>query len=277
MLIYFPVSNMYNDIIVDEFNTTPYAFLDKYELLNQNNWYINASFIDGPLRDDLKYFIATQYPLSNTIGKFYQMCFTHGSKLIVMLSSFDEDGRKKSDKYIPNSIGMANTFTINDDAIIQVILRKEQWIIKGCLIKRELEIKTNDEFRLINHIQMVNWPDFLIPNEELGYETIDNLIQLIIEYREMNENSPIVIHCSAGIGRTGTFITLFNIVKCLRLYKTIIAPIDLLSRPKPFISVFNMVRMLREQRLGMVASVEQYSYIYQFICKWITINMELIE
>jgi protein tyrosine phosphatase len=77
---------------------------------------------------------------------------------------------------------------------------------------------------------------------------------------------------SAGIGRTGTFIAIYNILKCL----TVINTVNKSSQVKtsPFISIFNIVRKLREQRFGMVTDSNQYKFIYEFILDWIKKNIE---
>jgi protein tyrosine phosphatase len=77
---------------------------------------------------------------------------------------------------------------------------------------------------------------------------------------------------SAGIGRTGTFIAIYNILKCLMITNTV----NKVSLVKtcPFFSVFNVVRKLREQRFGMVTDAMQYKFIYEFILDWIQKNID---
>ena len=112
---------------------------------------------------------------------------------------------------------------------------------------------------------MLNWPDYSKPDENKGYKTINYLIHYIAESRELFPKSPVLIHCSAGTGRTGTLIAIFNLIKCISFFNGVNYDKDV----KPFISVFNMVRKLREQRKGMVSCWEQYKFIYQFVFLWI--------
>lgn len=216
-------------------------------------------------------FIATQGPILNTIAKFYKMCLTHGSKLIIMLNCFEEEGRKKCERYFPSVIGDKCIFSIyngnDNNSKIEVTLQKEEWIIENCLKKRRLLININEEIKIIEHIQMINWPDYCAPDTNTGFDTINRLIRIVIDYRKEDKLLPIVVHCSAGIGRTGTFISIFNLIKCLMVYKSIDLN-ELCSKPKAFLCVFNVVKMIRDQRIGMVTSVEQYKYIYQYIFEW---------
>lgn len=213
-------------------------------------------------------FIATQGPLSNTIGKFYQMCFTHEVKLIIMLNWFEEEGRKKCERYYPQIIGEQCIYNYgNNDGKVEVTLQNEEWLILNCLIKRRLLIHINNEYKSIEHIQMFNWSDHCAPDINTGFDTINKLIRIIIDCREDFELSPVIVHCSAGIGRTGTFIALFNLIKCLLVYQSIDYK-EMYSKPKAFLCVFNVVKMIREQRIGMVTSLEQYKFIYEFVFEW---------
>ena len=253
-------NNRYLDILPFSFNAVPFQNNLKFIKDNQNDWYINASYINGPFINDEKCFIAAQAPIEETIGKFYKMIFNNNVKLLIMLCCFEEEGRKKCEYYIPKNI---NEEIIYDNEIKVKILSIE-FLIENCIIKREILIKINNEEKKITHIQMLNWPDYSIPNFENGYKTINFLIYLIAKYRKFYLNSPILIHCSAGSGRTGTLIAIFNLVKCIMFFKKVNYDKDV----KPFISIFNIVRKLREQRSGMVGCFEQYKFIYQYIIEW---------
>lgn len=82
--------------ILDKYNVACIADdLGKNYELNLDDLYVNASFIDGPLSEDYKFFIATQGPLNNTISKFWKLIFYQDVKLIVMLCRLEEDLRVK--------------------------------------------------------------------------------------------------------------------------------------------------------------------------------------
>ncbi len=254
-------NNRYSDILPYEFNVVPFQNSKNFEKNNQKDWYINASYINGPFVNDEKCFIAAQAPVKNTINKFYKMLFNNDVKLIIMLCSFEEYGRKKCEYYLPNELN--KELILENDLTVKIT--NVEFIIDNCLIKREIQLKLNNEIKTLYHLQMLNWPDYSKPDENKGYKTINYLIHYIAESRELFPKSPVLIHCSAGTGRTGTLIAIFNLIKCISFFNGVNYDKDV----KPFISVFNMVRKLREQRKGMVSCWEQYKFIYQFVFLWI--------
>ena len=122
---------------------------------------------------------------------------------------------------------------------------------------------------------MINWPDHNSPNEDTGYKTIEYILSTINEIKSNFPNSPILTHCSAGTGRTGVLIAIYNLTRSFNIIKYINLGIDnIQNKIKPFMSVFNTVRKLREQRMGMVSSYAQYKYIYDFAFEFIRRNFE---
>lgn len=130
--------------------------------------------------------------------------------------------------------------------------------------------KNQNDTRKINQYQIINWPDHSEPEKETGYATIEQVLMLMQENICFTPKSPILLHCSGGIGRTGTMIAIYNIIKSFSIVK-IWNNLTQYSL-KPFMSVFNSVRKLREQRYGMVSSMEQYKYIYDFCLEWFNRN-----
>jgi protein tyrosine phosphatase len=90
----------------------------------------------------------------------------------------------------------------------------------------------------------------------------DDLILKMDEEINQGYSNPFLVHCSDGVGRSGTFIALFIIIKCLMMQKK-----DKVENPK--FNVFNVVRKLREERYSMVNNASMYKYIYDFSKKWI--------
>jgi protein tyrosine phosphatase len=181
-----------------------------------------------------------------------------------MLCNMEEDSRKKCECYWPTTINETKQFQ-NE---IEITLEKEEWIIKNSIIKREFILKIKSEERRFLQFQVINWPDHSPPEEENGFTTINYVCSLLNEQQQSKtQKSPILLHCSAGTGRTGTIIAIANILKCFNLIKqwNTLSEIKVL----PFFSVFNVVRKLREQRIGMVSSYSQYRYIYEFCGEWI--------
>ena len=128
------------------------------------------------------------------------------------------------------------------------------------------ELLKINELNEINQIQILNWDEHEIPNDEILVKNIINtLINKINDNRIQNPEIPILIHCSAGVGRTGTFIAICQIIKCLEKIK--------LLKKEPILNVFNVVRKLREQRYSMVTDTIQYKSIYTLCINWIKENI----
>lgn len=159
---------------------------------------------------------------------------------------------------------------------VKLMVEKEEWILKDCIYRREVLVEFGGVEKKLTHIQIMNWPDHSQPDEDYGYLTIEKLLTIICEYRHTFPNSPVLTHCSAGTGRTGSLIAIFNLVKSLAVQKMCNEEyVPNAERISPFFSVFNVVRKLREQRMGMVSSWEQYKYIYEFIDEWINRNFNV--
>ena len=112
------------------------------------------------------------------------------------------------------------------------------------------------------HYNYLTWPDFGTP-EESEYEVIEDIISKMAEIEEDEGNkSKIIVHCSAGIGRTGTLIAIYNCISTIQHY------VDAQMEQKGKLSIFAIVRRLREQRYHMVHNELQYEFIYQFVHFW---------
>lgn len=123
-------------------------------------------------------------------------------------------------------------------------------------VVRELEVEFQGEVRQVKHFHFVAWPDHGVPSE---LESLDRFIE-DLQIEEEN-GKPVVIHCSAGVGRTGTLIALSQLKHIIYSQKS--AGVDM------GISVFSVVRRLREQRVLMVQSKEQYEILFDFVNLWI--------
>jgi protein tyrosine phosphatase len=132
----------------------------------------------------------------------------------------------------------------------------------------------NEEKRM-SSLQVLNWPDHDAPDSFTGYQTIESLLGFINELQVCFPQSPVLVHCSAGLGRTGTLIAVYNIFRSFQTLQCLNTYLVEEQKIKPFISVFNIVRKLREQRLGMVTDEKQYEYIYKFAFDWLEKNFDL--
>ena len=119
------------------------------------------------------------------------------------------------------------------------------------------------ETRTVGHYHSVGWPDRKVPKPE--YEVyFAELFEKISNIKDSQENIPIIVHCSAGVGRTGTTIALYFLVNLLKLYEN---EFGINLEKAPGLSIFGTVRCLREHRNFMVQTNDQYQYIYQFMHK----------
>ena len=209
----------------------------KYNIVELNSKeYINASFIHLPFKN---YFISTQGPIKTSINDFWEMILEYNTKIIIMLCNEIEKGREKCYQYWKGK------------KLLYKIKYEEKK--KDNLIVRNIIISNDNIKREITQIQYIGWPDHGIPEIKEAY---DNFISMIYFIIENYNNSPVVVHCSAGVGRTGTFLSIFNLVYEI-IYKK---NLDLIQ-----FSIFNTVRKLKEMRMLLVQNEEQYYFIYKFI------------
>ncbi len=248
--------NRHNDILPYTFNAVPLDLNISEKNLDN---YINASYINDPIRKKTKLFIATKGPLKETIPSFWKMIYNHKTKLVIMLSSSLEEIDGRSAIYWPKDKDSSLNFQENNicvNMISQDEIIPNSLIIKKFLINNELEVK---------QIHIICWPDHGMPRDHnLAIEIVDTMINYIKIEREEENRGPIVVHCSAGVGRTGTVIAIYVIILCLEYLRKLNKPL--------IMNVFNVVRKLREQRYSLVTDTEQYKFIYDYCLNWIQKN-----
>ena len=108
----------------------------------------------------------------------------------------------------------------------------------------------------IIQLHFTGWPDAGIPKIDLTYQTF---LEMFVVVKKNKNTFPMVVHCSAGVGRTGTFIAMYN------LYNEILQQIDDLTKKEIEFSIFNLVRKMKEMRMFLVQNVYQYLFVHQFI------------
>lgn len=200
--------------------------------------YINASFIDG--YKHRKAYIATQAPLNETIDDFWRMLWEVNSNIIVMLTKLREMGREKCAQYWPQDRSVRYQYFVIDPI---AEYNMTQYVLR--------EFKMTDardgQSRTIRQFQFNDWPEQGVPKSG------ESIIELIGQVHKTKEQfglmGPITVHCSAGVGRTGVFITLSIVLERMRF--------------EGVIDVFNTVKMLRAQRPAMVQTEDQYQFCYR--------------
>ena len=223
--------------------------------------YINANFIDGTLINSENMFIATQAPLHGTMDAFWTMIWQYDVDLILMICCINESGIKKCEEYFPEEGTLQS-------ASFEISVEKTSYLSIN-LIQRTFTLVhiQSQESKRIMHLHGKSWPDQGAPNINDEFNSIDAIIQLIKSRRVMNPSCKIAVHCSAGIGRTGLFIGIYNMVVALEE----LIELDIQNgMNNARVSVFGVTRRLREQRWGMVNSLKQYKFMYKFMEYWIT-------
>ena len=231
-----------------------YALLDRYSdikayehnriIINNEQKYINASPINIISNE---YFISTQGPKNETIDDFWRMIDEHKCNLIVMLCNLKENGSEKCANYWDNNY-------LKNYSIIEVkeTNENENIVIRDIKFTNKSKIEKS-----VKQIHFTGWPDKGVPNLEDGkiFETFIKMIKLTDEYKK---DGPIVAHCSAGVGRTGTYIAMYYLEK--EITKQIENKVNTIQ-----FSIFNLVRKLKEMRMYLVQNSLQYNFVYQFV------------
>uniref|UniRef100_G1RTM0 Receptor-type tyrosine-protein phosphatase F n=1 Tax=Nomascus leucogenys TaxID=61853 RepID=G1RTM0_NOMLE len=193
--------------------------------------YINASFLDGYRSQ--KAYIATQGPLAESTEDFWRMLWEHNSTIIVMLTKLREMGREKCHQYWPAERSARYQYFVVDP---MAEYNMPQYILR--------EFKVTDardgQSRTIRQFQFTDWPEQGVPKTGEGF--IDFIGQVHKTKEQFGQDGPITVHCSsAGVGRTGVFITLSIVLERMR-YEGVV-------------DMFQTVKTLRTQRPAMVTSI----------------------
>ncbi|XP_049473268.1 receptor-type tyrosine-protein phosphatase F isoform X5 [Panthera uncia] len=200
--------------------------------------YINASFLDGYRQQ--KAYIATQGPLAESTEDFWRMLWEHNSTIIVMLTRLREMGREKCHQYWPAERSARYQYFVVDP---MAEYNMPQYILR--------EFKVTDardgQSRTIRQFQFTDWPEQGVPKTGEGF--IDFIGQVHKTKEQFGQDGPITVHCSAGVGRTGVFITLSIVLERMR-YEGVV-------------DMFQTVKTLRTQRPAMVQTEDQYQLCYR--------------
>jgi len=195
--------------------------------------------------------------VDNTVGDFWRMVWIHNVSVVVMLTKEFENGVQKSSRYWPVS-DSPNTKITFFHYEITILTKERDPEVGDDLIIRTFELKNlkvNEE-RTIIHYQYTGWPDHGLPPPAHSHHFLH--LMKLVDNAIAEKGGPICIHCSAGIGRTGTFCTIHINVHIIRQY------FEKHLRPPP-LSIVSTVLRLRKQRHGMVQTKEQFLFCYQII------------
>ena len=232
------------------FNLDRYSDIKPYKhnkiSINNGKRYINASPINIGKKE--KYFISTQGPKPETIEDFWTMVYENNSNVIVMLCNVTEGGRIKCENYWEKP--QMKKFSVE--------IQNEEKSKMHTIRTLKLKIKEKNEERIINQIHFTAWPDHGIPDISDGkvFQDFCEINQKVDELN--NKNNPMIVHCSAGVGRTGTFVSMYLLEKEIN---------EQIHAKKNYIrfNIFNLVRKIKEMRLYMVQNVDQYRFVYAYV------------
>lgn len=219
----------------------------RVKLESTENDYINASLV--AMEEAQRSYILTQGPLRNTCGHFWLMIWEQKTKAIVMLNRVIEKGSEKCAQYWPTAEEREMTFR---DTCLQVMLLSED--TKSYYTTRVLELQniSTGEKREIYHFHYTTWPDFGVPESPASF------LNFLFKVRESGalgvDHGPAVVHCSAGIGRSGTF----------SLVDTCVVLMEKRKDPSS-VDIKSILLDMRKCRMGLIQTPDQLRFSFMAV------------
>ncbi|KAK0425113.1 hypothetical protein QR680_009039 [Steinernema hermaphroditum] len=238
-----PTKNRYKDVLC--------ADRERVVLNKGDSDYIHANHVRGAPLPESQHFICTQGPLPGTVADFWRMCRQELTSSIIMLCETKEQGKEKCCQYWSERDG--DTMKIEGTEIS--VTTKGKFLHEGSGVTTTLlnvKEKGDSHDQWILHHQWKTWPDKGVP------ENFDNVLKLLQMIRKSDTKSSCVIHCSAGIGRTGTVVA---VEMCLQRL--------LQGRP---LEVLSVVKQLRAKRMHCVQTDLQYAFVYRVLIGFVSIR-----
>ncbi|VDK49930.1 unnamed protein product [Anisakis simplex] len=212
--------------------------------------YIHANYVDTP--STAHRFICAQAPKDGTVYDFWLMILQENIENIVMLGDFVEKGRSKCAHYFPEEENVL--FEVNDISV-ECTTKTALKEFSSNITQRSLKATRNGKIHKVKHYHWSVWPDQGVPN-------VDHSPFRLLQ-RVRSSKFPICIHCSAGIGRTGSIVVIEYIL-------------DRLKTNKNFEDLAEIVKQLRKQRAGIVQTDLQYLYVHRVMLNFF-MDYKLIE
>ncbi|CAK8696658.1 tyrosine-protein phosphatase non-receptor type 4-like [Clavelina lepadiformis] len=233
--------NRYRDVL-------PYDS-SRVSLSGSSSNYINANYVNIkiPGTDWTNHYIASQGPLPNTCADFWTMIWEQKANFIVMLTVLLERGRTKCHQYWPENGELAQFGQWNVQSLNEKV--SSSFAFRDFRLYHCHESASNSASRLIHQMQYIAWPDHGVPDDSSDF--LDFILQ--VRQKRVGMKEPCVVHCSAGIGRTGVLITV-ETAMCLIEANQPIYPIDI-------------AETLRNHRAMMIQTTSQFKFICDAIIR----------
>lgn len=219
--------------------------------------YINANLVEIPRLN--KSYILTQGPLPHTAKHFWQMIWEQNSAAIVMLNRVVEKNQIKCYQYWPCGVaaGHVDQIEFSDFRVYYLQeLRNEYFTIRSL----ELENTLTGERRSIAHFHYLTWPDFGVPTSP------GTFLAFLFEVRKAgvlsSDVGPCVVHCSAGIGRSGTFVMVDSVLKDIEY-----------TGDMEQVNITDLLLEIRQYRVGLIQTPDQLRFTYLAILEGVRVMM----